>query len=118
MLDDEKRGRSRLGGATLTEREVARIKYNLGRGYKPRSIADAYGVAVETIRRLARGETWSWVEPSPDGDDSVVELTPEILASAERVRALAGLTLADNFKKEIEKEIEVDKALDKLQESH
>ena len=61
-MDDYKRMRQRTAGAVLTEQEVARIKLNIKQGGIPlREIAQAYGVALDTIRRIARGDSWAWV---------------------------------------------------------
>lgn len=49
---------------TLQEHEVARIKKLLQAGdHSRRDIAHAYEVGLETIARIARGDTWAWVLP-------------------------------------------------------
>ena len=63
--------RQRTSNAALSDEEVARIKRNLAGGMSPREIAQAYGVGAETIRKIARGDTYHWVttEPLVGGDE-------------------------------------------------
>ena len=51
--------------ATLTVQQVAVIKLRLQQGMSARVIATAHDVGLETIRRIARGETWRNVEADP-----------------------------------------------------
>lgn len=94
-MDQYKRMKQRTAGAVLTEAEVARIKMNLKtRRLTARDIADAYMVALSTIQKIARGDTWAWVEAEVDGTELKVEedrilasLTPEARAELERENA-------------------------------
>ena len=62
-MDQFKRNRQRTGGAVLSEAIVAGIKQRLFSGISSvREEAQIYGVAMETIRKIWRGETWAWVE--------------------------------------------------------
>lgn len=57
-----KRNKHRMGAATLTEKEVKIIKRRLRtQEAMPKELAQIYCVGVETIRRIGRGESWSWV---------------------------------------------------------
>ena len=94
---------SKATNATLTESEVARIKLNLSRGIPVREIAEAYGVAFETIRKIARGETWRNVRPEGEVPPTK-DLTPEEEAEMEasKQRLLARLQGDIAVRKEIE----------------
>jgi len=45
--------------AKLTAEKVRRIKERLAQGERSRRIAADYHVSYETIRRIARGESWN-----------------------------------------------------------
>ena len=72
--------RQRTKTGILTQAEVAKIKFLLLQGAPKRQLKDAYGVSLWTIRAIARGDTWHWVEP--DGSDLLgdFDLTPTISA--------------------------------------
>lgn len=55
-------GRKRLGNATLEVDDVLYIKEELQKGVSPRQLAELFEVGTETIRRIARGESWGWVK--------------------------------------------------------
>lgn len=85
--------RKRLASATLTENEVRGIKLRLSRNESPREIAADHQVGVETIRRIARGETWYWVDTPVDLDSPPSGPPPseaEIEASQARLMTLLG----------------------------
>lgn len=48
--------------STLTEEQVRTIKVRLLEGESAASLARVYLVSAETIRRIARGETWGWLD--------------------------------------------------------
>ena len=81
IMDDYKRMRQRTAGAILTEHEVARIKLNIKQGLPLREMAQAYGVALDTIRRIARGDSWAWVL-AEDENELVPAETPESAQAA------------------------------------
>lgn len=83
------RSRQRLAGAALTEREVAGIKTRLQQGHLPRAIADDYGVATESIRRIGRGETWAWVEASEFQTSPLTSILPPEELSPEQQAQIA-----------------------------
>lgn len=85
-MDRYSRERQRTGSAILTALEVARIKRNLNNGMSPGEIAEAYGVARETIRRIARKESWLWVDAEEELPEKVA-LPPEAQAEMERLAA-------------------------------
>lgn len=51
----------------LSEPIVARIKRRIRNGDKLPAIAASYGVSVTVIRDIRRGDTWSDIEPVPEG---------------------------------------------------
>ena len=55
--------RMRRGNARLEDHEVIRILERLKHGHSPRAIARDYGVGMETIRKIGRGDTYAWVTP-------------------------------------------------------
>jgi hypothetical protein len=87
------RNRQRTGGAVLSSEQVAVIKRKLLLDFSSREIAESYGVGTETIRRIARGETWGWIEPAGmDGkvlvEKSQADIALEAAASLERFKAM------------------------------
>lgn len=92
-MEYHSRNRQRTGAAVLTEDQVAHIKHRLFTGTPPRSIADEYGVGIETVRRISRGDTWGWVpaknpkdEPKPDFDqDASLAALQRMLGDAKEV---------------------------------
>jgi len=57
----------RLGGSELSPRTVGVIKWLVQNNVSVRELAQQYGMAPESIRRIARGDTWHWVQPiAPD----------------------------------------------------
>lgn len=50
----------------LSERDVLRIKQLIGEGYSNRIIAQHFLLATETVRRIARGDTWNWLRSEAD----------------------------------------------------
>lgn len=57
----------RKPNAALTEADAIRIKES---SEPTRNLARAYGVCVETIRRVRRGDSWYDAEPIPELDDA------------------------------------------------
>jgi DNA-binding NarL/FixJ family response regulator len=47
----------------LTEEQVREIKRALAEGRSSRDIARQYGVTGSTVRGIAAGDWWGWVEP-------------------------------------------------------
>lgn len=62
----------RVTNASLTQREVSQVKYRLKLGVTRRQLSKDYEVSLETISRIARGDTWWWVEADP-GSYSIEE---------------------------------------------
>lgn len=91
LLYDKRKKRSLTGANVLTEFEVARIKRNLNKGMRPGEIAHAYLVGVETIRRIARGETWDWVKPETEVDETVFKDAPMTVDAAASLARLQGM---------------------------
>lgn len=54
---------SRNGNAVLGEEDVRRIRASSD---SPQTLAMVYGLGVETIRRIRRRETWSWLPDAPE----------------------------------------------------
>ena len=50
------------GNNKLTAEQVKDIKRRLANGEKKSSLAREYGVVQPTIKRIADGSTWSWLE--------------------------------------------------------
>jgi hypothetical protein len=69
-----------MGNAILTSNEVSRIKRDLAEGRSRKHIARAYQVGLETIARIARGDTWINV-PVAEGA-RIDKLEAELLAPA------------------------------------
>lgn len=89
-MDPDKRLRQRMGSSAFSEAEVARIKALLRKGHSRRQLALAYGVALGTISKIAREETFAWVQPDyvapPEGSvEQALEqaITPEMQAKAD-----------------------------------
>lgn len=62
----------RVTNASLSAREVSQVKYRLKLGVTRRQLSKDYEVSLETISRIARGDTWWWVEADP-GSYSIEE---------------------------------------------
>lgn len=62
---------SKMANATLTADDVLRIRSLASAGgHSARDMAMIYGVGIETIRRILRGETWTWLlQPIPKTDE-------------------------------------------------
>lgn len=56
-MDEDRRGR-----AKLDEYKVRAIKTKLNQGWPAKELAKTYGVGTETILRIGRGVSWSWVQ--------------------------------------------------------
>lgn len=75
----------RNGNAKLDEEDVRHIRWLLRTGQaSPREIAKARGLAVETVRRIERRETWGWLS-----DETTAP--PASGAEESLARVLAGL---------------------------
>jgi hypothetical protein len=58
----------RQANTRLTAQDVLHIRQLAETGYQVRQIAQAYGVGMETIRRIVRRDTWDWLSdqlPTP-----------------------------------------------------
>lgn len=73
----EGRKRMRSGNSALTEAQVRIIKERLRLGTPRRTLAQIYHIALETIARIDRGDTWGWV----DIDEIPPDLTQEELVA-------------------------------------
>ena len=65
---------------SLTISEVAAIKRRLLEGASSRQLASVYEVGLQTIRRIARGETWADVEPEV-GSRTIEEQADKVLGT-------------------------------------
>lgn len=68
-LEVQRRQRTQSG--LLNEELVAHIKWRIGQGQDKRLMAQDYGVALGTIRAIARGDTWAWVDPVYGGTEQL-----------------------------------------------
>jgi hypothetical protein len=68
------------GNAGFSLQEVARIKRDLLEGVSRKALATAWGCGLETIARIARGETWADVPPAEGAHVDTLEA--EMLAPA------------------------------------
>ena len=50
----------KTGNSNLTENDVRRIRA-AGKTTPTRQLAEAYGIGVETVRKILRRDTWQWV---------------------------------------------------------
>lgn len=64
----------------FTKAEVAKIKRDLLEGKRRKDIARAYEVGLETIARIARGDTWGDIQPASNAH--IDKFEAEILAPA------------------------------------
>jgi hypothetical protein len=53
---------SRLHCSKLTEAQVLVIKSRIARGESNRTLADEFGVSIDTIRHIRKRRTWGWLE--------------------------------------------------------
>ena len=74
---------SRNGNAVLGEEDVRRIRASSD---SPQALAMIYGLGVETIRRIRRRETWSWLPDAPEGGGTPSDLPAA--SSADRLLEL------------------------------
>jgi hypothetical protein len=96
----------RVTNTNFTEAQVARIKRNLLLGFSARELAQANGCALETIRKIGRGDTWAWVEA--EAAEAPAELPPAPLPSAiaESQARLKRLLAEAQEVKEVDEELE------------
>jgi len=64
------------GKAKLTVEDVIIVKCRLANGETPRVIAQSFGLSTETIRKIARGESWAWLIPE-QGECVKISLAPK-----------------------------------------
>ena len=69
------------------EPEVRRIRQLAGQGQSTRSLADAYDLTPEAVRRIVRWDTWRWVSEEGPGFVQPAALPAEIAAAQERLLA-------------------------------
>lgn len=50
----------------LTREQVLLIKQGLAKGQPRRLLAELFGVGIETISRIDRGDTWGWLKTDED----------------------------------------------------
>lgn len=106
--------------SSLTEVDVRamRLQHALGQA-SPKQLAAAYKVAVETVRKILRWETWGWV--SEEGPGATHEqwaggkpaLTDDAIA-ASKARFMAGLSGPARLQQEVTALKRTDKLLDEL----
>ncbi len=58
----------RRAAAVFSDEEVRQIRAALSSGQTRKELARLYGVGVETIAKLARGDTYGWVDGSVQGE--------------------------------------------------
>lgn len=68
LSKQEVQRRQRTKSGLLDVQIVAHIKWRLLQGHDKRQMAAEYGVALGTIRAIARGDTWEWVDAAFGGD--------------------------------------------------
>lgn len=95
----------RVTNTNFTEADVARIKRNLSLGFSTRELAQANGCAIETIRKIARGDTWAWVEAERgEAPAKAPPPTPDVIAESQaRLQRLLSEAQED---KEVDDELE------------
>lgn len=59
----------RGGNTKLTEREVAEIRQALSEGQKIPKIARKYAVTYQSVRNIAIGRTWRWLQSGDASDE-------------------------------------------------
>lgn len=82
---------SRTSNSVLTEVEVRKIR-SLAASHSVKALAEAFGVGAETVRRILRRETWTWVGEKLELDAPIPALTQidheAAAASLKRVQEL------------------------------
>lgn len=76
---------SRTGNAALREADVRQIR-RLGPTTPTRDLAEAYGVGMETVRKILRRDSWKWLAEEIDFEAPCGPLT-----AADRLAADASL---------------------------
>ena len=86
-----KGGRSARG--LVNESIVRRIRQLAAQGSSTRSLADAYGLTPEAVRKIIRWDSWRWVsEEEPPPQATQPEPSAEVIAaSLQRVLELTGM---------------------------
>lgn len=107
--------RQRTGAAILTEEDVLRIRAAADRSGNLRDLAAFYGVALGTIKKIVRRESWAWVGEESLTNNPVIgnsapmpPMSPELEAQFNRDLAASGLL--ERFKGEIADETAVRQA--------
>lgn len=81
---------SKNANARLTEAEVRMIKTRLYTGESAPSISRDFYVSTETIRRIARGETWSWLDIADGSTEAQAQLaSPKEVLQSDVEKSLA-----------------------------
>lgn len=80
----------KTGNSSLTEADVRQIR-RVGATTPTRQIAEAYGIGVETVRKIIRRDTWQWVTDAVS-DDVLMERARE--SEARIVRLMEGQVTA------------------------
>jgi hypothetical protein len=57
----------KTGNSSLSEHDVRMIR-QAGKKTPTRQLAEAYGIGVETVRKILRRETWQWVKDAMEED--------------------------------------------------
>jgi len=57
----------KTGNSNLSEHDVRQIR-RAGKKTPTRQLAEAYGIGVETVRKILRRETWQWVTDAMEED--------------------------------------------------
>lgn len=75
MDDKVKKGRQQRGerhpGAVVREEQVAEFFARRARGDSIRKIAESYGLKLETVGQILRGDTWAHANRSPEDEAAV-----------------------------------------------
>lgn len=89
---------SRTGNAVLVENDIRQIRL-LARTQTVRELSDAYGVGMESIRKIIRRDSWKWVADEIDFDAAAQPLTElqkqAARQSAERLQELLSAQAAE-----------------------
>lgn len=63
----------RAPSAILDEEKVIQMRALAAQGIKPRDLAQRFQLSVESVRRVLRGDTWSWVGQPPASAQEIAE---------------------------------------------
>jgi hypothetical protein len=93
--------KEKTGNSTLTENDVRAIRRNAGKS-TTRQLAEAYGIGIETVRKIIRRDTWQWIPDEP-GEDEMDRRARESEAKMVKMMELqaASMEMADRAVKDL-----------------